>query len=110
MKLKNKLLIIVIIFFIISIEECFAQNDSKSLIAKFNDKDPWVNGDAINELVKIGEPAVDELVLSLQDKDENVRWCSAIALEKISPLGKRSIPFLTKALKDQNSNVRWCSA
>lgn len=110
MKLQNKILILVFIFFLLSIEECFAQSDAKSLIAKFSDEDPWVNGDAINELVKIGEPAVDELILSLLDKDENVRWCSAITLEKISPLGKQSIPFLIGALKDKNANVRWCSA
>lgn len=110
MKLQNKILIIVFIFLIIPIEECFAQSDVESLIAKFSDEDPWVNGDAINGLVKIGEPAVGELIFSLQDKDENVRLCSAIALEKISPLGKQSIPFLISALNDKNSNVRWCSA
>lgn len=110
MKLQNKILIIVFIFSIFLIEECFAQSDIKSIIAKFSDEDSWVNGEAINELVKIGEPAVDDLIISLHDKDENVRWCSAITLEKISPLGKQSISFLISALKDNNSNVRWCSA
>ncbi|MCZ7610214.1 MAG: serine hydrolase [Ignavibacterium sp.] len=110
MKLQNKILIIVFIFSIFSIEDCFAQSDAKSLIGKFSDEDSWVSGEAIKELVKIGEPAVDDLIISLQDKDENVRWCSVIALEKISPLGKQSIPFLISALKDNSSNVRWCSA
>ena len=82
----------------------------QSLIEKFSDKDQFVNGEAINELVKIGEPAVEYLTKSLQDEDENVRWCSAIALEKISPAGKQAIPFLIKALQDKNSDVRWCSA
>lgn len=82
----------------------------QSLIEKFSDKDQFVNGAAINELAKIGEPAVEYLIKSLQAKDENVRWCSAIALEKISPSGKQSIPFLIKALQDKNSNVRWCAA
>jgi len=81
-----------------------------SLIEKFSDKDPFVNGEAINELVKIGKPTVEYLIKSLQVEDENVRWCSAIALEKISPSGKQAIPFLIKALQDKNSNVRWCSA
>lgn len=110
MSLQNKILILVFIFFIFSSEQCFTQSDVKSIIAKFSDEDPWVNGEAINELVKIGEPAVDDLIISLQDKDENVRWCSAITLEKISPLGKQSIPFLISVLKDKSSNVRWCSA
>lgn len=110
-------IIYVILFTFLTITNLLAQESSlydvkkiQSLIAKFSDNNPWVNGDAINELVKIGDPAVDDLVISLHDKNENVRWCSAIALEKISPLGKRAIPFLIQALKDQNSNIRWCSA
>lgn len=82
----------------------------QSLIDKFKDKDQFVNGEAIKELANIGEPAVEYLIKSLQDEDDNVRWCSAIALEKISPAGKHSIPFLIKALQDKNSNIRWCSA
>jgi len=73
MKLQNKILLIVLILFIAPIDKCFAQQNVKSLIAKFSNVDPWVSGEAINELIKIGEPAVDELILSLQDKDENVR-------------------------------------
>jgi len=86
------------------------ENRIQSLIEKFSNKDQFVNGAAINELVKIGEPAVEYLTKSLQDEDENVRGCSSIALEKISPIGKQSIPFLIKALQDKNSDVRWCSA
>jgi CubicO group peptidase (beta-lactamase class C family) len=82
----------------------------ESLIEKFSDKDQFVNGEAINELVKIGEPTVEYLIKSLQTENENVRWCSAITLEKISPSGRQAIPFLIKALQDKNSNVRWCSA
>lgn len=82
----------------------------QSLIDKFRDKDQFVNGEAIKELTNIGEPAVDHLIKSLQDEDDNVRFCSAIALEKISPAGKQAIPFLINALQDKNSNVRWCSA
>jgi len=110
MKLQIKIFLILVVFFITPIEKCFAQQNVKALIDKFNDNDPWVNGEAIIELVKIGESAVDELILSLQDKNDNVRWCSAIALEKISPAGKQAIPFLIQALQDKNSDVRWCSA
>ena len=88
----------------------FDEQRIQSLIEKFSHKDQFVNGEAINELVKIGEPAVEYLTKSLQDEDENVRWCSAIVLEKISPIGKQSIPFLIKALQDKNSDVSWCSA
>ena len=81
--MMNKILITVIVFFAF-FSNIFAQETIQSLIEKFNDKDQFVNGEAINEIVKIGEPAVDYLIKSLQSDDENVRWCSAIALEKIS--------------------------
>jgi len=112
-----KQIILILFSIFILIPNLFSQemtsSDEKriqSLIEKFSDKDQFVNGEAINELVNIGEPAVEYLIISLQDEDENVRWCSAIALKKISPLGKQAIPFLIKALQDKNSNVRWCSA
>ncbi|MCJ7555190.1 MAG: HEAT repeat domain-containing protein, partial [Ignavibacteriaceae bacterium] len=103
--------------FIITFSNLFSQETTqtsaekiKSLIEKFSDEDPFINGEAIDELAKIKEPAVEYLVKSLQDENENIRLCSAIALEKISPSGKQAIPFLTNALKDKSPNVRWCSA
>jgi CubicO group peptidase (beta-lactamase class C family) len=102
---------IIIVFNLFSQEiDSTGEKRIQSLIEKFNDKDQFVNGEAIIELVKIGESAVEYLIKALQVEDENVRWCSAIALEKISPLGKQAIPFLIKSLQDKNSNVRWCSA
>src|ERR1035437_9704046 len=81
-----------------------------SLINKFSDKDPFVNGEAIDLLVNYGNSAVDYLIKSLADQNENVRWCSAIALSKIAPGDVKAIPFLTEALKDKSSDVRWYSA
>ncbi len=114
--MMNKVLIITIVF-IVFYSIPFPQDkmlaDEKkilSLIEKFSDKNSFVNGEGINELVTIGEPAVEYLIKSLQAEDENVRWCSSIALEKISPSGKQAIPFLIKALQDKKSDVRWCSA
>ena len=103
-------IITISLFFLAFNINILPQDTIQSRIQKFTDKDQFVNGEAINELVKIGEPAVEYLIKSLQAEDENVRWCSAITLEKISPIGKQSIPFLVKALQDKNSDVRWCSA
>jgi len=113
--MKQIILILFSIFILTSnlFSQEITSSDEKriqSLIEKFSDKDQFVNGEAISELAKIGEPAVEYLIKSLQDEDDNVRWCSTIALEKISPNGKQVIPFLIKALQDKNSNVRWCSA
>jgi CubicO group peptidase (beta-lactamase class C family) len=81
-----------------------------SLIEKFSDKDPFQSGEAIIEVVKYGNQAVNYLTKSLSDENDSVRWCSAIALGKIAPEGVNAVPFLTKALVDKNTDVRWCSA
>ena len=88
----------------------FANEDSiRAIINQFYDDDPYVNGEAVNEIIQYGDDAVNLLIESLQSGNSNVRWCSAIALSKIAPGGTRAIPYLTKALTDSNSNVRWCS-
>ncbi len=112
----RKIFILVISFTLLSIPgNLFPQekNDSDeslilSLINKFSDENPFTNGEAISEIIKYGEKAVDLLIVSLSNKNENVRLCSAIALGKIAPAGKKAIPFLTKALTDNNSDVKWC--
>jgi len=81
-----------------------------SFINKFSDKDPFVNGDAITALVNDGGFAVDYLIKSLSDSNENVRICSAIALSRIAPDGLKAILPLTDALKDTIAEVRWYSA
>jgi CubicO group peptidase (beta-lactamase class C family) len=97
--------------------EMLAQNNElekqktiSSLINQFADQDAFISGEAIAEIVKIGEPAIEQLIKSLSNENKIVRWCAAIALGKIAPAGEQAIPFLTEALKDDNSNVRWCSA
>lgn len=81
-----------------------------SLIKNFSDEDPFVAGKAVTALKDIGGPAVEYLLKSLADENDNVRWCSAITLAKIAPAGMKAVIPLTAALKDKNSDVRWCSA
>ena len=113
--IKSLVLFFVIILLPISIslpqkKNATDEKSIRSVIGKFFDEDPFINGEAIAEIVKFGNEAVDYLIETLGDENDNVRWCSAIALGKIAPEGERAIPFLTKALMDSNSNVRWCSA
>ena len=117
MKYSLKYLVLFLILLLLPIINITAQDkniiEEKSITAnidKFSDEDPYVNGEAITEIVKYGNKAVDYLIESLKDSNNNVRWCSAIALGKIAPEGEKAIPFLTQALKDSNSNVRWCAA
>ncbi|MEO8231551.1 MAG: HEAT repeat domain-containing protein, partial [Ignavibacteriota bacterium] len=83
----HKISLLVLFIFLFSFGNLISQENIKTdtkkileLIEKFGDKNPWANGDAINELVNIGEPAVNYLIKSLQDENENIRWCSAIAI------------------------------
>jgi len=113
--LKHLVLFLSLIFLPISISLPQDKNtiDEKSILAiidKFSNEDPYVNGEAITEIVKYGNTAVDLLIESLKDSNDNVRWCSSIALGKIAPENERAIPFLAQSLKDSNSNVRWCTA
>jgi CubicO group peptidase (beta-lactamase class C family) len=107
---------LILILFILSVLNLYPQENQftdegaiRVIINKFSDIDPYVNGEAVNEIIQYGNDAVDLLIESLQNENSNVRWCSAIALGKIAPDGVRSIPFLTQALSDSDSNVRWCS-
>ncbi len=86
------------------------ENNIPALINNFSNKDPFISGEAISDIVNYGVRAVDYLIKSLSDKNDDIRWCSAIALYKIAPAGKQAILPLTEALKDKNSNVRYCSA
>ncbi|MFZ4621347.1 MAG: serine hydrolase [Bacteroidota bacterium] len=81
-----------------------------SLIGQFSSADPFVHGDAINQIVRYGESSVAPLIRSLSDSSADVRTCSAIALGKIAPKGTQAIPALTQSLSDTKSDVRWCSA
>ena len=113
--LKHIVLFLTIILLPISISLPQNKNTTdekfiKDIIDKFSNDDPYVNDEAITEVVKYGDYAVEYLIESLQSENENVRWCSAIALGKIAPEGGKAIPYLTMTLNDSNSNVRWCSA
>lgn len=101
-----------IFFFSILILSAQAEDERTilSLIKQFSAADPFVSGEAVTALANIGGPAVEYLIRSLADENDNVRWCSAIALGKIAPAGAQAINFLTAALKDKNADVRWCSA
>jgi CubicO group peptidase (beta-lactamase class C family) len=101
-----------IFFFAIRIlsAEPVAERTILSLIKQFSNEDPFVAGEAVTALANVGGPAVEYLMKSLADENDNVRWCSAMALAKIAPAGAQAIHVLNAALKDKNPDVRWCSA
>lgn len=62
----------------------------------------------IEELGKIGEPAVESLIRALEDKNKQVRSGAAWALGEIKD--KRAVGPLIRALEDDNNIVRSESA
>ncbi|GET43819.1 HEAT repeat domain-containing protein [Microseira wollei] len=73
------------------------------LIQKLNSNDELERNKTIEELGKIGQPAVSKLVAALKDGDLLVRLGAAQALESID---LPAVPALTAALKDKNVRVR----
>jgi HEAT repeat protein len=62
----------------------------------------------LDELVKIGEPAVEPLIGALKDRSKDVRRSAALALGKIRDA--RAVEPLIDALKDRSKDVRGSAA
>lgn len=79
-----------------------------ALIANLNDHDGLIRQKARNELIKIGEPAVDTLIETLNSRQGYAHWEATKALSQIgSPKAARA---LVKALEDDQFSVRWLAA
>ena len=74
-----------------------------SLIEKLKTNDEKELDATIEKLVKIGKPAIPDLIEALRDKNLLVRRSAALILAKI---GSPAIPALVKALKDSDVRVR----
>ena len=78
------------------------------LFLKFADKNGLVRQRAREDLIEIGEPAVQTLIEGLSDKNKQVQWESAKALIEIrSP---QAAPALVHTLMDDHPSIRWLSA
>jgi formylglycine-generating enzyme required for sulfatase activity len=74
------------------------------LIKKLGDKDSHIRNSAENELVNMGEQAVEPLIGGLGDINVLVRCHAAMALGKIGD--KRAVDPLVKVLSDKNEYAR----
>jgi HEAT repeats len=71
-------------------------------------KDLRYHENALEKLIKIGEPAVEPLITALEDKDISVRVGAARALGGIKY--NRALEPLIVTLKDENASVRMWAA
>lgn len=65
---------------------------------------------AIDSLVRIGEPAVPELIKALRHGDPQVRFQAAVVLGRIGPDAEGAVPPLITTLNDTQPPVRKAAA
>lgn len=69
-------------------------------------RDWGVRETAADSLGRIGDAAVPELVIALEDPDRDVRAQAARALARMGPQAEDAIPALIEALDDDDKEVR----
>lgn len=70
-----------------------------ALVFILKDEDELIRFDAVNALVEIGKPSVEQLIAALNNEDEYVRSNAAVALGKLKD--ERAIPPLILALQHE---------
>jgi HEAT repeat protein len=63
---------------------------------------------ALNAIIAIGSPAVNQLSITLNDESAHFRWQAAWAMAKIKDAD--AVEPLIKALNDEVSNVSWMAS
>ncbi|WP_017716539.1 HEAT repeat domain-containing protein [Kamptonema formosum] len=76
-------------------------------IEKLKTADEFNRDETVDNLAKLGAPAIPTLINALQSENLQVRQGAAVALGKI---GEPAIPDLIKALHSKNQRVRWHAA
>ncbi len=87
-----------------------AKEQVDRLIAAARIYDPEEMEAAIEEIVKIGSPAIPELLPALRDFDDNVRWQAVLALGKMGKSARGEVPRIVLMLGDDDSDVRAAAA
>lgn len=67
--------------------------DIKQLITKLDSKDLFIRGQVVDELVKIGAPAVEPLIRALRDESPVVKAYALEALKEITGENLGQEPF-----------------
>lgn len=107
--MKKKVILILVFFSVVLLIYTFLYcrgNEiiTDSLVKDLHDADYYVQMNAIEKLVKIGEPAVPYLIYALNNGDPELRMRSAEALGRIGD--RRAIAPLKAHLSDDDITVR----
>jgi bilin biosynthesis protein len=91
-----------------SIHKMEKKKDIDGLIGILRRDDWGHRKKAAAALERIGAPAVEALIIALEDENRYVKRMAAIILGTIKD--RRAVEPLIKALKDRDTNVRRCAA
>lgn len=80
------------------------------LIADLQNPDPDVSGKANLALIRVGEPAVPQLVEMLKSDDVRIRTLAVTAFWGLGEKGRAAVPALAAALGDPVDSVRASAA
>lgn len=80
------------------------------LIADLQNADPDVSGKANLALIRVGEPAVPQLVEMLKSDDVRIRTLAVTAFWGLGAKGQAAVPALAAALGDPVDSVRASAA
>src|SRR5258708_9437524 len=92
---------------------CRAQEkppDVSGLITDLRGADSGKSGQANLALIRIGEPAVPELIEMLKGEDPRLRGLAASTLWGMGPKGKAAVPALADTLSDKDPALRTAAA
>ncbi|HXB57424.1 MAG TPA: HEAT repeat domain-containing protein [Vicinamibacteria bacterium] len=92
---------------------CRAQEkppDVSGLISDLRGADSGKSGQANLALIRIGEPAVPELIEMLKGEDPRLRGLAASTLWGMGPKGKAAVPALAETLSDKDPELRTAAA
>ncbi|MHC4586362.1 MAG: HEAT repeat domain-containing protein [Planctomycetota bacterium] len=90
----------------LNLKESIENKDVQGIMQAFQHGDSHMRSEASAALIKIGEPAVESLILALKDVKTEVRWMAAIDLGYIGDA--RAVEPLTNAMTtDPDMDVRY---
>ena len=82
----------------------FHQAKVEPLIIQLGNEDAYIASKAVDKIVKIGNPAVPELIKALSVPDKGNRH--HLAIKTLANIGEPVVPVLIEAMKNKDADIR----
>ena len=80
----------------------------EKLVDQLGSSNPSERMEARNELINIGDDAVEQVIAAFESNQQQVRWEAAYCLRKIG--SPRAIPALVAEIEEADTDVGWLAA